>query len=182
MRVGVFCSSRMGARPAYAEAAADLGRKLAEAGYELVYGGEEYGLMKVLADSMLGAGGRVTGVIPNIPMMMENVHPRLQEYVYVKDMAERKNVMLHLADAFAVLPGGTGTLDELSEVLCQNKVGGMDKPLALISIDGYYEPLKRYLETMVNEGMMDREDLRQIGWGSSAREALDFLETAKRAG
>ena len=75
-----------------AEAAADLGRKLAEAGHELVYGGEEYGLMKVRADSMLEAGGRVTGVIPNIPMMMENVHPRLQEYVYVKDMAERKNV------------------------------------------------------------------------------------------
>ncbi len=182
MKIGVFCSSRMGSDPAYAEAAADLGRRLAQAGCELVYGGEEYGLMKVLADSVLEAGGRVTGVIPNIPMMLENVHPRLQEYVYVKDMAERKKTMLRLADAFAVLPGGTGTLDELSEVLCQNKIGGIDKPLVLISIKGYYEPLRKALETMIGAGMMDAEDLRQAGCEASPEEALRWLTNTMRIG
>ncbi len=182
MRIAVFCSSRMGADPAYAEAAAELGRRLAGDGHELVYGGEEYGLMKVIADSMLEAGGRVTGVIPNIPMMMENVHPRLQEYVYVKDMAERKKVMLHLAEAFAVLPGGTGTLDELSEVLCQNKVGGMNKPLVLINVKGYYEPLRQVLENMIGAGMMDAEDLRQVGCEASPEAALRWLQTVKTNG
>ena len=175
MKVAVFCSSRMGNRTEYAEETRKLGLALAEAGCELVYGGEEYGLMKVVADSVLARGGRVCGVIPNIPMMQEHIHPHLQEYVYVRDMAERKSMMMKLADAFIALPGGTGTLDELSEVLCQNKIGEMDKPLLLLNVAGYYDPLWQFLEQMVTEGMMDETDPAQLMMAPTASEAVAAL-------
>ena len=176
MKIGVFLSSRMGKDPVYAEAARRTGELLASQGHELVYGGENYGLMSVLADSVRQHGGRVNGVIPNIPMMLEHVYPDLQEAVYVRDMSERKAVMMRLADAFLALPGGPGTLDEFSEVFCLNKIGEIDKPLVLVNIKGFYDPMKDYLKKMEEEGMADLSDEDSICVKDTPDEAIAFLK------
>ena len=176
MRIAVFLSSRSGKSPALAQAARDCGAWLAENGHELVYGGEDYGLMSVLAGSVREHGGRAIGVIPNLPLMMANVHPDLSEYVYVPDMAERKSTMLKLADGFLALPGGYGTLDEFSEVLCENRIGEMAKPLALLNQNAFYEPFRAYLGNMLAEGLIDPEDLDMLRIADTLREAAAFLE------
>ncbi len=180
MRIAVFCSSRMGGDPAFAKAAEAFGAWIAEEGHELVYGGEKYGLMEVLADSVIKKGGRAIGVVPNISMMLEHVHPDLNEYIYVRDMAERKQTMMRISDAFAALPGGPGTLDEFSEVLCLNKIGEMDKPLVLLNINGYYEPLKEFLDRMTALQLADPSDPDQFFIADTAEEAAAFLKRTAR--
>ena len=180
MKIGVFCSSRLGTDAAFAEAAEAFGAWIAEQGHELVYGGEKYGLMEALADSVRKRNGRAVGVVPNIPMMLEHVHPDLNEYIYVRDMAERKQVMLRLADAFAALPGGPGTLDEFSEVLCLNKIGELDKPLVLLNIGGYYEPFRQFLDRMTETRLADPSDPDQFLIADTTEEAAAFLTRTAR--
>ena len=177
MKIAVFLSSRMGSSPVLKETAEKTGAWLAGAGHELIYGGEDYGLMSVLAGSVIAHGGRVTGVIPNIPLMMENVHPRLSSYVYVRDMAERKDAMLRLADGFLALPGGFGTLDEFSELLCANRVfPEQARPLALLSVNGFYKPFEGLLANMLAESLIDAEDLNWIRVADDLEVAAAFLE------
>ena len=176
MRIAVFCSSRMGSDVAFAEAAEAFGAWIADEGHELVYGGEKYGLMEVLADSVIKKGGRAIGVVPNIPMMLEHVHPDLSEYIYVRDMAERKKTMIRLSDAFAALPGGPGTLDEFSEVLCLNKIGEIDKPLVLLNISGYYGLFGKFLDRMTDLSLADPSDPDRFLIADTVEEAAAFLK------
>ena len=176
MKIAVFLSSRMGKSPALAQLAKDCGAWLAEKGHELVYGGEDYGLMSVLAGSVIENGGRSIGVIPNLPLMMANVHPKLDEYIYVPDMAERKTAMMKLAEGFIALPGGFGTLDEFSEVLCENRLSETQKPVALINQNGFYAPFAAYLQNMLAEGMIDPEDFEFLRIADTLEEAGAFLE------
>ena len=176
MKIAVFLSSRMGKSPDLAQLARRCGAWLAGSGHELVYGGEDYGLMSVLADSVIENGGRTVGVIPNLPLMMANVHPRLSEYIYVPDMAQRKTTMLKLADGFIALPGGFGTLDEFSEVLCENRLSDIKKPLVLMNQNGFYTPFRAYLENMLAEGMIDPEDFDFLRFADSPEDAAAFLE------
>lgn len=176
MKIAVFLSSRMGKSPEMAQLARRTGAWLAERGHELIYGGEGYGLMSVLADSVIENGGRVIGVIPNLKLMMTNVHPKLDEYIYVPDMAERKAAMMKLADGFIALPGGYGTLDEFSEVLCENRLEQMTKPLALINQNGFYTPFGAFLDNMLAEGMIDPEDSRLLRIADSLEAAAAYLE------
>jgi uncharacterized protein (TIGR00730 family) len=137
----VFCGSGPGADPAFAEAARDFGRILAENRIGLVYGGGSLGLLGTLATSVLDHGGRVTGVIPEFLTGREHVMARAQEIVITRDMHERKRMMFERADAFAALPGGIGTLEELVEQMTWAQLGRHRKPIVIANIKQFWEPL-----------------------------------------
>ncbi len=155
--VCVYCGSAAGVRPAYAEAARALGTLLAREGIELVYGGGRVGLMGVVADAALAAGGRVTGVIPHALQAREVGHEGLTTLHVVTTMHERKALMAKLADAFVAMPGGLGTLEELAEVLTWAQLGVHRKPCGLLDVEGYYAPLTAFFDHAVAEGFVRPE-------------------------
>lgn len=155
--VCVFCGSNHGARPAYAAAARALGQVLARHGLRLVYGGGHVGLMGALATAALDAGGPVTGVITGSLEGLELAHPGVADMRVVGSLAERKALMAELADAFVVLPGGYGTLDELFEILVWAQFDTHRKPLGLLNVDGYYDPLVAWLDGAARERFVRTE-------------------------
>jgi uncharacterized protein (TIGR00730 family) len=155
--VCVFCGSSSGSRPAYAEAARRFGECLAAAGLELVYGGGHVGLMGVLADAVLGAGGRVIGVIPRGLVDLELAHTGLSELVIVESMHQRKAAMADRADAFAALPGGFGSADELFEILTWAQLGLHAKPIGVLDVADYFAPLVAWVELGVRERFLRPE-------------------------
>ncbi len=160
----VYCGSSLGAKPVYAEAARGFARALVEADCTLVYGGGRVGLMGVVADEVLAAGGRAIGVIPKLLLDKEVGHRGLTELHVVPDMHQRKRMMADLADAFVALPGGAGTLEELFEVYTWAQLGYHAKPIGLVDVDGYYAPLVGLLRHTVSEGFMQQRyfDILQI--------------------
>ncbi len=150
-RVCVFCGAQAGARPEYAQAAERVGRLVAENGITLVYGGASVGLMGVLADSALAAGGRVVGVIPRGLMEKEIAHQGLTELVVVETMHERKAQMADRSDGFLALPGGIGTLEELFEIWTWGQLGFHQKPCGLLNTAEYYTSLLKFVDDMVVE-------------------------------
>lgn len=151
-RVCVYCGSSGAVGERYREAARELGRMLAGAGIEVVFGGGRVGLMGLLADAALNAGGRVVGVIPGALRDAELAHPGLSELVITGSMHERKRVMAERSDAFAILPGGIGTLDEMFETMTWRHLGLHDKPIFLVDIDGYWQPLRALLDHLAAHG------------------------------
>jgi uncharacterized protein (TIGR00730 family) len=152
--VAVYCGSRLGDAPSFADAARELGRLIGSAGATLVYGGGRVGLMGTVADATLAAGGRVVGVIPQALMDREVGHRGLTELHVVQTMHERKHLMAERADAFLALPGGIGTLEELYEVWSWQQLGYHDKPVALLNVDGYYDALLEFSHTMHARGFV----------------------------
>jgi hypothetical protein len=152
--VCVFCGSATGADGRYRATAAALGSAVARRGLTLVYGGASVGLMGVLADAALEAGGRVVGVIPSSLVSRELAHHRVADLRVVASMHERKSLMATLSDAFVALPGGVGTLDELFEMLTWTHLGFHAKPAALLDPDGYFEALVTFLDRAVHEGFV----------------------------
>lgn len=153
-RVCVFAGSTPGARPAYAEAAAAVGRGLAERGIGMVFGGGRAGLMGAAADAALAAGGEVIGVIPEALVRREVAHRALTELHVVATMHARKALMAELSDAFLVLPGGLGTLEEIAEVTTWSQLGLHDKPGVLLEVAGFWAGLDALLDHMVTEGFV----------------------------
>jgi len=154
MRVAVFLGSSIGRRPEYLAAAADFGRRLAEARVGIVYGGASVGMMGALADAALAAGGEVIGVIPGGLFAAEIPHPGLTRMEVVGTMHERKALMSALSDAFAALPGGLGTLDELFEVLTWQQIGLHAKPVALVDVGSFWDPLTGLLDALTEAGFV----------------------------
>ncbi len=150
--VAVFCGSRTGHHPDYAAGAVALGRGLAEAGMRLVFGGGKIGLMGALADAALESGGAVIGVIPDFLTRLEVAHRGVGELVITTSMHARKQLMFDLADAFVVLPGGLGTLDETVEILTWRQLGLHAKPVLLCDIAGSAAPLRTMIESAVAAG------------------------------
>ena len=148
-RVCVYCGSAGAVDERYREAARELGGALARAGIDVVYGGGRIGLMGLLADAALDAGGRVIGIIPGVLRDAELAHQGATELVIAGGMHERKRLMTERADAFAILPGGIGTLDEMFEIVTWRHLGLHDKPVFLVDIDGYWEPLRCLLDHLV---------------------------------
>jgi uncharacterized protein (TIGR00730 family) len=148
-RLCVYCGSSGAVEPQFREAASELGSLLGAARIELVYGGGRVGLMGLLADAALAAGGKVTGIIPRRLLDAEVAHPGVTELVVVDNMHDRKRLMAEKADAFAVLPGGIGTLDELFETLSWKQLELHDKPILLVDIGGYWGPLGNLLDHIV---------------------------------
>ena len=156
-RVCLYAGSSPGADPAYAEATATLARLLAERGIGIAYGGASVGLMGVLADAALEAGGEVVGVLPRALQAREIGHTGLTSLEIVETMHERKARMAELSDAFIALPGGVGTLEEVVEAMTWTMLGIHLKPVGLLSVGGYYEPLEAWLDQAREQGFLKPE-------------------------
>jgi len=158
----VFCGSSLGSQGIYREQAELFGRILAENGIRLIYGGGNVGIMGVLADSVLKSGGEVTGVMPKNIVELRIAHEGLTEMLVVDDMHQRKMTMAGLSDAFVALPGGLGTLDELTEILTFNQLRISDKPIGIFNINGYFDPLLAFLDHAVEEKFIREEHRRNM--------------------
>jgi len=154
MRICVYTGSRHGSRPEYEDAAEAFGRLLAREGIGLVYGGGRLGLMGVVANAALEAGGEVIGIIPQKLVDLEAAHTGITQLHVVHSMHERKAMMADLADGFVALPGGIGTLEELFEVWAWLHLGYHAKPCGLLNVCGFYDPLIAFLDTIVVEGFL----------------------------
>ena len=157
----VFCGSSPGRDPVYAAAAAEFGIKMVEAGYHLVYGGGRVGLMGVVADSVMRAGGEVVGVIPHFLNSKEIGHDGVTRLEAVDTMHERKARMEKLSDAFVALPGGFGTYEEILEIITWGQLGLHRKPIGLLNLKGYYQPLLAQVDRGVEEGFI-KPSYRQL--------------------
>ena len=156
--VCVFCGSSRGIEPAYTEAARSLGRTLAEANVRLIFGGGHVGLMGVVSNAALEAGGEVIGVIPKSLVERELAHAALTDLRIVGSMHERKAMMSGLSEGFIALPGGTGTLEEFFEVLTWAQLGEHEKPCGLLNVAGYYIPLLAVFDQMVEKGFLSESN------------------------
>jgi uncharacterized protein (TIGR00730 family) len=174
-RVCVYCGSRAGTREAYANAARELGTLLGERGIGVVYGGGQVGLMGILADAALAAGGEVIGVIPHALAAREVDHPGVTILHKVETMHERKAMMADLADAFITMPGGIGTLEELTEIWSWAYLGIHHKPVGLLNVAGYYDPLLAFMDGALEDGFVQpvHRDLLQVA--ASPPELLDKI-------
>lgn len=175
-RICVYCGSNPGARPEFLAAARSLGRELAQRGIETVYGGGRLGLMGAVADSALQAGGQVIGVMPQSLVDMEVAHRGLTDLHIVRSMHERKALMTSLSDAFFILPGGWGTLDELCEALTWAQLNIHHKPCALWNVAGYYDLFLTFLDHAVTEGFLKPKDHRNLLVGRSLAELFEVVE------
>jgi uncharacterized protein (TIGR00730 family) len=174
--VAVFCGSRSGNRAEYTRSAAEVGKALAQKKYRVVYGGAKIGLMGELANACLDNNGHVIGVMPHFLGRVEIVHGGLSQLIMVDSMEERKRKMLALSDAFLILPGGWGTLDEMYEVLTLNQVGQHQKPLWLLNERKYFDPILSLHQHMVQEGFLAQQHLSMSKIASNANDLLQQLE------
>ena len=161
MNITVYLGANEGNDPALRAAVEELGAWIGTSGNALIYGGSRSGLMGVIADSVLQAGGEVTGVEPQFFIESEFQHDGLTKLIVTKDMSERKNKMIELGDAFIAFPGGTGTLEEITEVMSKVSLKHLHAPCILYNLDGYYDDLKSLLNRMIEKGLSSRE--RQAG-------------------
>ncbi len=175
MNVCIFCGSSTGDDPVYAEATRAIGRQLAAGGHSLIYGGGNIGLMGIVADTVLEAGGNVIGVIPDFLMKREVGHLGLTELVIVNSMHERKKRMADLADAFIALPGGWGTLDELAEILTWRQLGLIDQPIGLLNVNAFFTPLVSQIKTMSEKGFLHPANLNYLMVEDSPEKLLTAL-------
>ncbi len=171
----VYCGSRPGLEPAYAQAARLVGRWIAANRGQLVYGGGHNGLMGMMADACLEAGGRVVGVIPKALVEKEWAHTGCSELHVVENMHERKQLMAERADAFLALPGGIGTFEEFFEVWTWRQLGYHDKPVGLLNINGYYDSLLAFLASAVKQGFMSRWQMELVQSESDLERLLKSL-------
>ncbi len=174
-RICVFAGSRDGSDPAYTEAAARLAEAIVAAGLGVVYGGGRVGLMGAVADAALAEGGEVIGVIPSALQRREIAHRGLTELHVVDSMHERKAMMAQLSDAFAALPGGFGTMDELVEAVTWSQLGIHSKPVGLLDVAGYWQPLRRLVDNAVDQGFVAPAGRDLLIWSDDAAELLTAL-------
>ncbi len=181
-RLAVYCGASMGADPAFAELARELGTEMARRGIGLVYGGGRLGLMGIVADAVLAGGGEAHGVIPRALTELEVAHPGLTSLRVVETMHERKALMTELTDAFVAIPGGIGTLDELFEAWTWNALGYHAKPLALLNVAGFWDGLVGFVDHVTESGFMSPARRAQLLVANGIGEAIDLLEAAASNG
>ena len=174
MNITVYLGSAKGTS-IYEEAVMQLGGWIARNDHRLVYGGSKVGLMGKLADACLAQGGYVIGVEPAFFVESAVQHPGIQELIVTQNMHERKAKMLELGDAFIAFPGGTGTLEEITEIMSHRNIGLISKPCILYSLNGYYDALRAQLEHMVREGFYPAESLRSIHFAADLDEIARIL-------
>ena len=173
--IAVFCASAMGADPEYARAAAELGRALASRGIGVVYGGSKVGLMRVVAEAALQSGGRVVGVIPKALLDLEIAHHELTELHVTDGMHSRKALMSERSDAFLVLPGGFGTMEEVFEVLAWQTLKLHSKPVLLLNTNGFYDQLLAFLDHCVEQQVLKPKSREVVLVANTVDEALGLL-------
>jgi uncharacterized protein (TIGR00730 family) len=159
-RLCVYCGSADRVAPAYRAAATELGHRMAEAGIELVYGGGRIGLMGLVANAVMAHGGQATGIIPAHLHDREVGHHGVSQLLVVGSMHERKQMMFEMSDAFAILPGGLGTLDEAFEIITWRQLGLHDKPIVIVDVEGYWTPLRELIDHVIGEGFASQATRR----------------------
>lgn len=178
MRIAVYCASDFGVNPIYAEAASELGKWIADSGNSLVYGGGEAGLMGAVAKEVFSAGKEVIGVVPgDVEFIKNRPQPYVTELIISKNMSERKETMLGLADVFIALPGGIGTLDEISEAITLTKIGVFNKPCILFNRNDFYKPLKDMLDAMSRDGFLPVDSMNHVLFSDDTDEIAEFVST-----
>ena len=177
MKIAVYCGSTSGADPDFRRAAEELGRWIARSGHSLVYGGGDWGLMGVVASEAHSGGAEVIGVIPtDVGMIREREQAFCTEAIYTADMSSRKGQMLALADACVALPGGIGTLDEMSEAIVLTRLGIYDKPCVFFNRGGFYEPLEQMFLRMESCGFLAAENMTHVCFAETVEEIASFVE------
>ena len=175
MNITVYLGANEPRDPAHAKAAQELGSWMGSSGHTLVYGGSKCGLMGLLAESVLAAGGRVIGVEPEFFVNMGLVYDEITELIVTPDMTQRKAKMIELGDAFIAFPGGTGTLEEISEVMSKVYLRHLDAPCILYDLDGYYSGLRAQLARMVEAGLSTPEGQKRISFAESLEDIRAIL-------
>ena len=175
MNITVYLGATMGNDPGLEQAARALGRWIGESGNALVYGGSKAGLMGALAESVLQAGGEVTGVEPQFFIDMGYEYPEITRLIVTQDMTERKTKMIELGDAFIAFPGGTGTLEEISEIMSKVSLRHLSVPCILYNLNGYYDGLKVLLDHMIETGLSSPEKQQGIYFCQSLKEIQQLL-------
>ena len=178
-RVTVFCGSSIGTDDSYKTQATLLGQTLAKHNIELVYGGANVGLMGAVADGVLSKGGKVIGVLPKVLKTKEIAHENLTELILVDTMHERKTIMHELCDGVIALPGGFGTLEEFFEMLTWGQLGLHQKPIAILNVEGFYDLLNEFVQTMVDKGFLKELNKQMLLVSDNIEELLEKMENYK---
>ena len=176
MKITVFCGANNGRNEAYKENAMEVGKWISTNNHTLVYGGGKIGLMGVIADTVLENRGEVIGIMPQFLVDREISHTGITEFIIVDDMSERKTKLVDLGDVFIALPGGPGTLEEISQVISLVRVGKKDAPCILMNINGFYDFLEQYFDKMVKEGFLTKEDRARTLFAKSVSEMGEFID------
>lgn len=175
MNITVYLGANEGNDPRLRKSVEELGTWIGSSGNALVYGGSKSGLMGAIADSVLQAGGKVTGIEPQFFIENELQHDGLTRLIVTKDMAERKTKMIELGDAFIAFPGGTGTLEEIAEVLSKVSLKHLDAPCILYNLNGYYDDLKALLTKMIDKGLSSKERQEGVYFAENLDEIKQIL-------
>lgn len=175
MKITVFCGANNGKSELYKENAIELGKWIANKNHTLVYGGGKIGLMGVIADTVLENNGEVIGIMPQFLVDREISHTGITEFIIVDDMSVRKEKLVNLGDVFVALPGGPGTLEEISQVISWVRVGKKDAPCILMNVNGYYDFLEQYFDKMVAEGFLTIEDRKNTLFTDNIEEMERFI-------
>ena len=178
--ISIFCGAHEGKNPEYAKAAKSVAELIAKKGINVVFGGGNVGLMKVISDTALDNGVEVLGISLKSLHALELANPRLNNIVVSETLLNRKDEFMSRSDAFIDLPGGVGSLDELAEIMASNQLGIINKPVGILNTEGYYDHLLEWFNKAVNEGFISSENLKELLVSDSPEELVELITTHKK--
>ena len=178
--ISVFCGAHLGNNPIYASEAKKVAEVIVKKGMNVVFGGGDVGLMGVVSHTALDNGGEVLGISLQSLYELELTNPRIQEVVVAQTLLERKDIFMQRSDAFIVLPGGVGSLDELAEVMCSNQLGIINKPIGILNTNGYYDHLLAWMQKAVEEGFVSDANFNELIVSDSCEDLIERVASEKR--
>ena len=178
--ISVFCGAHLGNNPIYASEAKKVAEVIVKKGMNVVFGGGDVGLMGVVSHTAIDIGGEVLGISLQSLYELELTNPRIQEVVVAKTLLERKDIFMQRSDAFIVLPGGVGSLDELAEVMCSNQLGIINKPIGILNTNGYYDHLLAWMKKAVEEGFVSDANFNELIVSDSCEDLIERVASEKR--
>ena len=178
--ISIFCGAHEGKNPKYAQSAKIISEAIAKKGINVVFGGGNVGLMKIISDTALDNGVEVLGISLKSLHALELANPRLNEIVVTDTLLDRKDEFMSRSDAFIVLPGGVGSLDELAEIMASNQLGIINKPLGILNTEGYYDHLLKWFDKAVEEGFISSANLKELLVSDNPEELVDLVVNHER--
>lgn len=178
--ISIFCGAHEGKNPKYAQSAKIISEEIAKRGINVVFGGGNVGLMKIISDTALDNGVEVLGISLKSLHALELANPRLNEIVVTDSLLDRKNEFMSRSDAFIVLPGGVGSLDELAEIMASNQLGIINKPVGILNTEGYYDHLLKWFDKAVEEGFISSANLKELLVSDNPEELVELIVNHKR--
>lgn len=178
--ISIFCGAHEGNNPKYAQSAKIVSETIAKKGINVVFGGGNVGLMKIISDTALDNGVEVLGISLKSLHALELANPRLSEIVVTETLLDRKDEFMSRSDAFVVLPGGVGSLDELAEIMASNQLGIINKPVGILNTEGYYDHLLKWFDKAVEEGFISSANLKELLVSEDPQELVDLIVNHKR--